>query len=124
MNAAECREAPDRPLVSSLHRLAPVRAIWGRPLDCHVPLQGAGKAAGLRPPRLPLPAGDAHARTSRQPPPNDKLETVGSGAVDQRIRLDLLSPVWQIGALARNLPDHRHAQQEEIFSDASIMMLG
>ena len=116
MNAAECREAPDRPLVSTLHRLAHVRAIWGRPLDCHLPLQGAGKAAGLRPPRLPLPAGDAHARTSGQPPPNDKLETVDSRALEQRIRLDFPSSVWQIGTLTRNLPNDRHAQQDRTMS--------
>jgi hypothetical protein len=56
------------------------------------------------------------ARTSRQPPPTDKLETVDSGALERRIRLHFLSSAWQIGALARNFANDRHAQQDRTMS--------
>jgi hypothetical protein len=48
--------------------------------------------------------------------PNVKLEKVDSGALERRIRLDFLSSAWQIGALARNLPNDRHAQQHRTTS--------
>ena len=87
------------PIGTCSRNLGWASGLSGAPI-CH------GKALGFG-----HPSPDSKAAT-----PNDKLETVDSRALEQRIRLDFPSSVWQIGTLTGNLPNDRHAQQDRTMS--------